>query len=60
LCFRKRGWRYITDRSSVGTADYVEAVIREKFAFLARSPEAGHYRINLTGEEVKFFPSILT
>ena len=49
-------WRYITERSSVGMADHVEAVIREKFAFLARSPEAGHHRINLTDEEVKFFP----
>jgi len=25
-------------------------------AFLAESPEAGHYRKDLTGEDVKFFP----
>jgi hypothetical protein len=46
----------ITGRSSVGMADHGEAVIREKLAFLAHSPEAGH----LTDEEVKFFPFILT
>jgi plasmid stabilization system protein ParE len=49
-------WRTSGDRSSVGMADHVEAVIREKLAFLTHSPEAGH----LTDEEVKFFPFILT
>jgi hypothetical protein len=37
-------------------ADRVEGVIRERFAFLAKSPEAGHRRKNLTEENVKFFP----
>ncbi len=49
-------WRYIKSQSSVGMADHVESVIRDKFVFLAQSPEAGHYRRNLTNEEVKFFP----
>ena len=30
--------------------------MREKFAFLAQAPEAGHRRIDLTDENVKFFP----
>jgi toxin ParE1/3/4 len=37
-------------------ADRVESVILEKLAFLAKSPEAGHRRKNLTDEDVKFFP----
>jgi plasmid stabilization system protein ParE len=34
----------------------LEAAIREKFAFLARTPGAGHARGDLTPENVKFFP----
>ncbi|SRR6266404_2382947 len=49
-------WRYIKDRSSIAMADRVESVILEKLAFLAKSPEAGHGRKNLTDEDVKFFP----
>jgi antitoxin ParD1/3/4/toxin ParE1/3/4 len=49
-------WRYIKERSSIATADRVESVILEKLAFLAKSPEAGHRRKNLTDEDVKFFP----
>ena len=49
-------WRYIKDRSSIAMADRVESVILEKLAFLAKSPEAGHRRKNLTDEDVKFFP----
>ncbi len=37
-------------------ADRVELVIRERIAFLARTPEAGHRRKDLTAEDVKFFP----
>jgi plasmid stabilization system protein ParE len=49
-------WRYIKDHSSVLTADRVESVIRDKIAFLSRRPGAGHWRRNLTVENVKFFP----
>src|SRR6266702_6994085 len=49
-------WRYIKNQSSVAMADHVESVIRGKFALLVRTPEAGHYRRNLTNEEVKSFP----
>jgi|ERR1700719_3317720 len=49
-------WRYIKNQSSVAMADHVESVIRDKFAFLSDTPEAGHPRRNLTNEKVKFFP----
>ena len=49
-------WRYIKKQSSVAVADRVESVIRDKVAFLAGSPGAGHWRKNLTDEAVKFFP----
>jgi antitoxin ParD1/3/4/toxin ParE1/3/4 len=49
-------WRYIKNQSSIAMADRVESVIREKFALLAQTPEVGHRRSNLTGENVKFFP----
>ena len=49
-------WEYIKDQASVTTADHVESAIRERIAFLAASPEAGHYRKDLTDEDVKFFP----
>jgi toxin ParE1/3/4 len=51
-----RIWRYIKDRSSIETADRVESVIRDRIAFLAGSPGAGHWRKDLTDETVKFFP----
>jgi toxin ParE1/3/4 len=49
-------WRYIQKQSSLEMADRVEAVIRDRFAFLAENPGAGHWRKNLTEEVVKFFP----
>jgi plasmid stabilization system protein ParE len=49
-------WHYIRERSSVETADRVESVIKEKFVLLAATPGAGHYRRNLTAENVRFFP----
>jgi len=49
-------WEYIKDQASVTTADHVESAIRERIAFLAASPKAGHYRKDLTDEDVKFFP----
>src|SRR5258708_35380820 len=49
-------WRFIKKQSSVEIADRVESVIRDKIVFLATNPGAGHWRKNLTDEEVKFFP----
>jgi antitoxin ParD1/3/4/toxin ParE1/3/4 len=46
----------VKNKSSVETADRVESTIRNKIAFLARSPAAGHWRKDLTDESVKFFP----
>jgi plasmid stabilization system protein ParE len=51
-------WRYLKKQSSVAVADRVESVIRDKIAFLARTPGAGHWNENLTDEAVKFFPSL--
>src|SRR5580704_3069914 len=50
-----RIWRYIKKESTVDMADQVETVIRDRIAFLARSPGAGHSRKDLTEEQVKFF-----
>ena len=49
-------WRYIREHSSIEMADRVESVILGKLAFLAKLPEAGHRRKNLTDADVKFFP----
>jgi plasmid stabilization system protein ParE len=49
-------WEYVKEQSTVTTADQAELAIRERIAYLADSPEAGRYRKDLTGEDVKFFP----
>ena|ERR1700704_4243171 len=49
-------WRYIRKQSSIEMADRVESVIRDRIAFLAGNPGAGHWRKNLTDQNVKFFP----
>src|SRR6266568_5337640 len=49
-------WRYIKEQSSLAIADRVETAIREKFAFLAQTPGAGHRRKDLTDADVNFFP----
>ena len=49
-------WRYIKKQSSLEMAERVEAVIRDRIAFLAGNPAAGHWRKDLTKEEVRFFP----
>src|SRR5437667_12788534 len=46
---------YLKRQSSVSMADHVESVIRDRIAFLAQSPGAGHQRKDLTNENVKFF-----
>lgn len=48
-------WRYVKERSSLTVADRVEMVIRDRIAFLAENPGAGHRRRDLTDEDVKFF-----
>jgi plasmid stabilization system protein ParE len=49
-------WLYIREHSSTAVANRVESTILERFAFLARTPEAGHTREDLTAANVKFFP----
>lgn len=49
-------WRFIKEQSSLVIADRVETAIRERFAFLAQTPGAGHRRKDLTDADVKFFP----
>ena len=48
-------WEYIKQKAGVELADRVEAVIREKIVFLAKTPGGGHWRKDLTDEPVKFF-----
>jgi plasmid stabilization system protein ParE len=48
-------WSYIKTESSEPTADRVESVIRDRIVFLSGSPNAGHWRRDLTDENVKFF-----
>jgi len=49
-------WRFIKKQSSIEMADRVETVIRERMVFLAGKPDVGHWRRDLTDQEVKFFP----
>src|SRR5258708_32653282 len=49
-------WRHLKKQSSVEIADHVESVIRDRIAFLAENPGAGHWRKNLTDEAGKVFP----
>jgi plasmid stabilization system protein ParE len=49
-------WGYIKKQSGTPMADRVESVIRERIVFLAGTPEAGHWRVDLTDEKVKFSP----
>jgi plasmid stabilization system protein ParE len=35
-------WEYIKDQATVTTADHVGLAVRERIAFLAAAPEAGH------------------
>ena len=48
-------WGYVNERSSLTVADRVESRIRERMAFLARTPDAGHRRKDLTEQDVRFF-----
>ena len=48
-------WRYLKRQSSKETADRIESMIREKIAFLADFPGAGHWRRDLTSAPVRFF-----
>jgi toxin ParE1/3/4 len=49
-------WSYTKKQAGVAIADHVEATIRERVAFLAETPGAGHRRRDLTDEDVRFFP----
>jgi hypothetical protein len=46
----------VKEQSRLTITDRVESAIREKIAFLAGAPGAGHRRQDLTEEHVKFFP----
>ena len=48
-------WRYLRREAGRETADRVESVIRTKCVFLARFPDAGHSRHDLTSAHVRFF-----
>lgn len=48
-------WEFI-GRNSVGAAERVETEFYETFAALARMPEQGHWRTDLTNRPVRFFP----
>src|SRR6266705_120380 len=48
-------WQYIKEQSSVTIADRIESAVRERMAFLAGTPGAGHSRNDLTEEDLKFF-----
>jgi antitoxin ParD1/3/4/toxin ParE1/3/4 len=48
-------WGYIKKQTSAVVADRIESAIREKMAFLAGTPGAGHRRKDLTDADVKFF-----
>jgi antitoxin ParD1/3/4 len=47
-------WRYIKKKGSSEVADRVESAIRARIVFLAGAPGAGHWRMDLTDEPVKF------
>jgi antitoxin ParD1/3/4/toxin ParE1/3/4 len=49
-------WVYIKEHTSITMADRVESGIRERIAFLAGAPGAGHRRKDLTDEDVSFSP----
>jgi toxin ParE1/3/4 len=49
-------WNYIKQQSSAATSERVESAIRERIAFLSDNSGAGHFRKDLTDENVKFFP----
>ena len=50
-----RIWRFIASDATLEMADRVESTIRDKIAYLAGNPGAGHWRKDLTEESVKFF-----
>jgi plasmid stabilization system protein ParE len=45
-------WRYIKEETSLTMAERIEFAIRERIAFLAGTPGAGHRRKDLTDEEI--------
>lgn len=48
-------WQYLALEAGLTVANRVEATILDKIAFLAKMPDIGHWRRDLTDEPVKFF-----
>lgn len=48
-------WCYVKREVSQEAADRVESVIRTKCVYLASFPDAGHWRLDLTSQPVRFF-----
>jgi plasmid stabilization system protein ParE len=48
-------WNYIKEQTTLTMADRVESAIPDRMAFLSRTSGAGHRRVDLTEEDVKFF-----
>jgi toxin ParE1/3/4 len=46
----------VKENTSIAAADHVESAIRERIVFLAGVPGGGHWRKDLTDENVKFYP----
>ncbi len=49
-------WLYLRENAGEVVADRVEAVLLEKVGYLAKNPGAGHWRMDLTAAQVRFFP----
>ncbi len=50
-------WNYLKRQTSLEMANHVESAIREKMVFLAENAGAGHWRRDLTDDDVRFFPA---
>ncbi|MCI0540797.1 MAG: type II toxin-antitoxin system RelE/ParE family toxin [Verrucomicrobiales bacterium] len=48
-------WEYIA-RDNVDAADRVEQKVQEAVSMLARNPDLGHLRLDLTSKPVRFWP----
>ncbi len=47
---------YLEEHAGLALADKIELAILDRIALLTTNPAAGHYRRDLTAENVRFFP----